>query len=58
LHERRLHAVELFLGGQILISQRTLAEVEDEVEVEEAGTYSLKGFARPVPVFNVLAMRF
>ena len=45
-------------GGQILISQRTLAEVEDEVEVEEAGTYSLKGFARPVPVFNVLAMRF
>jgi CheY-like chemotaxis protein len=44
-------------GGQILISQRTMAEVEDEVEVEEAGTYSLKGFARPVPVFNVLAMR-
>jgi adenylate cyclase len=44
-------------GGQILISQRTLAEVEDDVEVEEAGTYTLKGFTRPVPAFNVLAIR-
>jgi adenylate cyclase len=44
-------------GGQILISQRTLAEVEDDVEVEEAGTFTLKGFTRPVPAFNVLAIR-
>ena len=44
-------------GGQILISQRTLAEVEDDVEVEEAGTHTLKGFTRPVPAFNVLAVR-
>ena len=44
-------------GGRILISQRTLAEIEDDVEVEEAGTYELKGFARPVPAFNVMAIR-
>ena len=44
-------------GGQILISQRTQAEVEDEVEAEEVGTYTLKGFARPVPAFNVVKMR-
>ena len=44
-------------GGQILISQRTLAEVEDEVEAEEVGTFTLKGFARPVPAYNVLELR-
>jgi class 3 adenylate cyclase len=44
-------------GGQILISQRTLAEVEDDVDVEDAGTYEMKGFARPVPAFNVLVVR-
>ena len=44
-------------GGQILISQRTLAEVEDDVEAEEVGTFELKGFARPVPAFDVVAMR-
>ena len=30
-------------GGQILISQRTLAEVEEEVEAEEAGTLHAEG---------------
>ena len=43
--------------GQILISQRTLAEVEEHVEVEEAGVFTLKGFARPVPAYNVLRLR-
>ena len=33
------------------------AEVEDEVEAEEVGAFTLKGFARPVPAFNVLGMR-
>ena len=28
------------VGGQILISQRTLAEVEDPVETEEAGVFT------------------
>ena len=44
-------------GGQILVSQRLHAEVEDDVEAEPAGDYTLKGFPRPVPAFNVLAVR-
>jgi len=44
-------------GGQILIAQRLFAEVEDEVEAEEVGEFQLKGFPRPVPAFNVLALR-
>ena len=44
-------------GGQILIAQRLYAEVEGHVEVEPAGEFTLKGFARPVPAFNVLGLR-
>jgi class 3 adenylate cyclase len=44
-------------SGQILISQRLCAEVEEEVDVETAGEYALKGFPRPVPAFNVLGLR-
>ena len=44
-------------AGQILISQRLYAEVEDDVEVEPAGAFALKGFQRPVPAFNVVAIR-
>ena len=44
-------------AGQILISQRLHAEVEDDVEVEAAGEFTLKGFQRPVPAFNVVAVR-
>jgi adenylate cyclase len=44
-------------GGQILIAQRLYAEVEDAVEVEAAGEYTVKGFQRPVVAFNVLAAR-
>lgn len=44
-------------GGQILIAQRLFAEIEDEVEAEPSGEYTLKGFARPVPAFNVVAVR-
>jgi adenylate cyclase len=43
-------------GGQVLIAQRLYAEVEDAVEVEPAGEFTLKGFQRPVPAFNVLAV--
>ena len=34
-------------GGQILIAQRLYAEVEDDVDVEPAGEFTLKGFQRP-----------
>jgi adenylate cyclase len=44
-------------GGQILIAQRLYAEVEDDVEVETAGEFTLKGFPRPVAAFNVLSVR-
>jgi adenylate cyclase len=44
-------------GGQILIAQRLYAEVDAHVEVEPAGEFTLKGFARPVPAFNVLGLR-
>jgi adenylate cyclase len=44
-------------AGQILISQRLYAEVEDGVEVEPAGEFTLKGFRRPVAAFNVIAVR-
>jgi DNA-binding response OmpR family regulator len=44
-------------AGQILISQRLYAEVENDVEVEPAGEFTLKGFQRPVPALNVVALR-
>ena len=44
-------------AGQILISQRLYADVEDDVEVEPAGEFTLKGFQRPVAAFNVIAVR-
>jgi adenylate cyclase len=43
-------------GGQILIAQRLYAEVEDAVDVEPIGEFTLKGFQRPVAAFNVLAI--
>jgi adenylate cyclase len=43
-------------AGQILISQRLYAEVEDDVEAEPAGEFTLKGFQRPVAAFNVLSV--
>jgi len=42
---------------QILISQRVLGAVEALVEVEDLGSLTLKGFSRPVPAFNVLALQ-
>ena len=45
------------IAGQILVTQRLYAEVEDEVEVEPVDEFMLKGFQRPVAAFNVLAVR-
>jgi len=44
-------------GGQILVTQRLYAELEDAVDVEAVGEFTLKGFQRPVAAFNVLAVR-
>jgi class 3 adenylate cyclase len=42
--------------GQILIDQRVFAMVEDLAEVESLGQLQLKGFRRPMPAYNVLAL--
>ena len=44
-------------AGQVLIAQRVLAEVEEHVDVVPVGEFTLKGFQRPVPAFNVVAVR-
>ncbi len=43
--------------GQILVSQRVYAVVEDIVEAEPLGILTLRGFLRPVPAFNILSLR-
>jgi class 3 adenylate cyclase len=40
--------------GQILVSQRIAAAVENVVALEEVGSLALKGLSRPVAVFNVV----
>jgi class 3 adenylate cyclase len=44
-------------GGEILITQRLHATVEEIVTVEPAREVRLKGFSRQVPVFNVLGLK-
>ena len=43
--------------GQVLITQRLYAEVEERVEVRSVGEFRLKGFQRPVAAFDVLGIR-
>jgi|SRR5579864_4619484 len=44
------------MGGQILTNQRTLSRLEGVVEAEPLDMLTLKGFARPVPTFNILRL--
>jgi DNA-binding response OmpR family regulator len=44
-------------AGQILITSRLHAEVEDVVDVEPVGELTLKGFRTAIPAFNVIALR-
>jgi class 3 adenylate cyclase len=44
-------------AGQILIGQRVYAAVDDTVETAPAGKLELKGFARPVSAYEVVALR-
>jgi adenylate cyclase len=43
--------------GQILVSQRVRGAVESLAEAEPVGELPLKGFARPVPAFNVVRLK-
>jgi class 3 adenylate cyclase len=43
--------------GQIMLAKRVYADVEDLAEVEPVGDLELKGFAKPVPILNLLALK-
>jgi adenylate cyclase len=43
-------------AGQILVSQRIVGALEDELEAEPIGELTLKGLPRPVAAFNVVAL--
>ena len=43
--------------GQILISQRVFAAIDDDVEAEPVGEVELKGFGRPVVAYEVRGLR-
>lgn len=44
-------------GGQILVSQRVYAAVEELAEAEPVGEVALKGFHRPVITYNVVRLK-
>jgi adenylate cyclase len=44
-------------GGQILTNDKTLSRVEELVQAESLEKLQLKGFLRPVSVFNVIVIR-
>ena len=44
-------------GGQVLISQRVYGAVEELVDVEPLGEFTLKGLHRPVNVYNLLRVK-
>jgi class 3 adenylate cyclase len=44
-------------AGQILVSQRAFAQVEDDVEAEPMGEITVKGYSRPQAAYNVLKLK-
>jgi len=44
-------------NGQILVSQKVFARIEDRIDAEPAGELTLKGFSKPVGVHAVVAIR-
>jgi class 3 adenylate cyclase len=43
-------------SGQIVVERKVLGQVEGQVESEPLGPLTLKGFARPVPAFNIVRL--
>ena len=43
--------------GQILVSQRSFAQIEDLVDVEPMGEMTVKGYSRPQPAYNVVKLK-
>jgi adenylate cyclase len=44
-------------GGQILTNRKTLTDFEALAEAEAIGELTMKGFAKPISAFNVLALK-
>lgn len=44
--------------GQILISQKVSADLEDKVEAEPSGSVPIKGFPEPVAIYNVVGLKW
>ena len=44
-------------GGQIVVERKVLVAVEAMSETEALGALTLKGFHRPVPAFNIVALK-
>ena len=44
-------------GGEILTAQKTFLQVENSVQSENMGTFSLKGFSKPIPIYKILSMK-
>jgi class 3 adenylate cyclase/CheY-like chemotaxis protein len=44
-------------AGQVLINQRVYAAIEELVDVERLPDFTLKGFQRPIPAYNVVTLR-
>jgi adenylate cyclase len=44
-------------AGQILISGRVVAAVEEVIEADEVGPLALKGLARPVPIWSARGLK-
>jgi class 3 adenylate cyclase/CheY-like chemotaxis protein len=45
------------VDGQVVVDQRVYAIVEELIEADSLGEVQLKGFSRPTPAFNVVALR-
>ncbi len=43
--------------GQILISRRVFADVEELIEATPVGEMTLKGFSRPIPTYEIVTVR-
>ena len=44
-------------GGQVLVSSRVAASVEDLIDADEVGPLALKGLSRPVPIWSVRGLK-
>jgi class 3 adenylate cyclase len=44
-------------AGQVLIAQRVFGKLEEYLEAEPVGELALKGFSRPIPAYNVAALK-